>query len=67
VSLPLEESVSLRDFRRIVGEAYSDFQAKVPDCKPPIVHSLAALEDFTTEDSKYPNLMVPEVRMRYGM
>jgi len=29
--------------------------------------SLALLEDGTTKDSKYPNLMSPEVRMEYGL
>jgi hypothetical protein len=34
-SLPPEESASLRDCWRVVGETYSDFQARVSDCKPP--------------------------------
>jgi hypothetical protein len=46
---------------------YSDFQTRLPDCEPPIVFSLATMEDGTTKDSKYPNLMLAEVRMQYGI
>jgi hypothetical protein len=46
---------------------YSDFQARLPGCEPPTIHSLAMLEDGTTEESKYPNLMSVEVRMMYGI
>ena len=57
----------MRDCRKVVGEMYSDFQARVPDCEPPVIFSLAASEDGTTKDSKYPNLMLAEVRMQYGI
>jgi hypothetical protein len=67
VSLPPEESASLRNYRKIVGAKYSDFQARVPGCEPPIIVSLAASEDGTTKDSKYPNLMLDEVRMQHGI
>ena len=66
-SLPPEESTSLQHYRKVVGEAYSSFQAGIPDCEPPIILSLAVLEDGTTEDSEYPSLMSPEVRVRYGI
>ena len=66
-SLPSEESVSLRRFREVVGEKHSDFQAGLPDYEPPSLLSLALLEDGTTGDSKYPNLMSPEARVPYGI
>ena len=45
---------------------YSDFQAKLPDCEPPLVFTLMLSEDGTTDDSKYPNLMSIEARMLHG-
>ena len=46
---------------------YSDFQARLPDCEPPMIYSLALSEDGITEDSKYPSLMSAEVRILYGI
>ena len=46
---------------------YSDFQARLPDCEPPMIYSLALSEDGVTEDSKYPSLMSAEVRTSYGI
>ena len=46
---------------------YSDFQAGLPNCEPPMIYSLALMEDGTTEESKYPNLMLAKSRMRYGI
>ena len=46
---------------------YSNFQDKLPDWEPPMIYSLAMSEDGITEDSKYPNLMLAEVRMLYGI
>lgn len=46
---------------------YSNFQTGLPDREPPMVYSLATLEDGITEESKYPNLMSAEVRMAYGI
>ena len=54
-------------FRRVVGEKYSDFQARLPDCRPSMLFALALSEDGTTEESRYPNLMLAEVRGRYGL
>jgi len=65
--LLLEKSESLRCFRKVIWERYSDFQARLPGCEPPTLFSLGSLEDGTTEDSKYPNLMSPEVRVEYGL
>ena len=63
----MEESASLQRFKKFIEERYSEFQAGLPDCEPPAMFSLALLEDVTTKDSKYPNLMSPEVRMEYGL
>ena len=65
-SLPFEESGSLRYCRQVIGGMYSDFQAGLPG-EPPIIHSLATLEDVVTEESKYPNLMSVQVRTMYGI
>jgi len=66
-SIPFEESGSLRYCRKVIGGMYSDFQAGLPECEPPIIHSLATLEDVVTEESKYPNLMSVQVRTMYGI
>ena len=66
-NLPLEESAPLRHYRKVVEEMHSDFQARLPGCEPPTVFSLATLEDGTTKESKYPNLLQTEVRMLYGI
>ena len=41
---------------------FSDFQAKLLDCEPPSILTLILLEDDTTDNSKYPNLMSVEAR-----
>ena len=51
----------------VVSEKYSDFQTRVPDCEPPMIVSLSMLEDGTTKDSKYPNLIPAEARLPYGI
>ena len=66
-SLPFEESRSLRYFRKVIGETYSDFHARLPDRGPPMIYSLATTEDGTTGEPKYPNLMLPEMRMHFGI
>ncbi|KAF9642098.1 hypothetical protein BDM02DRAFT_3193922 [Thelephora ganbajun] len=66
-SLPFEESEQLRHFRKVVGEVYSDFRARLPDCEPPIIYSLSMGVDGTTEESTYPSLMSAEVRMKFGI
>ena len=67
VSLPFGESEKLRYYREVVGEKYSDFQTRLPNCDPPEIFSLAMSADGTTEDSKYPNLLLVEERLPYGM
>ncbi|KAF9643913.1 hypothetical protein BDM02DRAFT_3132089 [Thelephora ganbajun] len=62
-----EESEWLRHFQEVIGEMYSDFHARLPDCEPPVIYSLALTLDGTTEESRYPNLMSAEERMRFGL
>jgi hypothetical protein len=66
-SLPLEESASLWDCRKVVGVKYSDYQTKIPGCEPPIIVSLAlaTLEDVSTKDSRYADLVSLEVGTHY--
>jgi hypothetical protein len=68
-SLPLEESASLWDCRKVVGVKYSDYQTKIPGCEPPVIVSLAlaTLEDVSTKDSRYPDLVSLEVVTQYGV
>lgn len=66
-SLPLKESESRRLSRKIVGELYVGFCAGLPDHEPPMIYSLATMEDGRTRESKYPNLMSPEARATFGI
>jgi hypothetical protein len=66
-SLPLEESENLRHFRKVVGERYADFRVGLPDFQPPILYSLATMEDGRTKESKYPSLMSLEARVEFGI
>ena len=66
-TLAFEESASLRHFRTLVGKMYSDFQAGLLNYEPPMIYSLALMEDGTTEASKYPNLMLAKTRMQFGI
>jgi len=67
INLPSEESAPLRHYRKVVEEMHSDFQARLPGCEPPTVLSLAMLEDGTTKESKYPNLLPIGARILYGI
>lgn len=66
-SLSLEEGGQLWRWREIVVEAYADFERRVPKCEPPILIVLAWSEDGRSEESKYPNFMVPAARESYGI
>ena len=57
----------LQHYQKVIGGKYSDFQARLSDCDPPDILSLAMLVDGTTEDSKYPNLLLIEKRSSYGV
>lgn len=66
-SLPLEESEPLRRLRKIVGEMHADLSAGLPDYEPPMIYSLATMEDGRTRESKYPSLMSLEERVTFGI
>ena len=58
---------NLRHWREIVAGVYSDFEANIPDPEAgPLVLRAWSL-DGRTEDSRYPNLMLPEVGKQYGI
>ena len=59
--------MSLRHFREVIGERYSDFQARLPGCEPPPMFALGLMVDGTTEDSKYPDFNSPQARAEYGL
>ena len=61
------EGVRLRRWGAIVAEAYADLEKRIPGFEPPVLTSLALLEDGRAEGSKYPNLMVPAARVYYGI
>jgi hypothetical protein len=50
-----------------VREAYASFHTGLPDCEPPMIYSLATMEDGRTGESKYPSLMSFEKRMEFGL
>ena len=66
-SLCLEQSGPLRHFRKIVGERYAGFCAGLPDFQPPILYSLATMENGRTKESNYPSLMSLEARVEFGI
>lgn len=66
-SLPPEQSGSLRDLREVIEKMYADFHVGLPDCDPPIIYSLATMEDGRTRESRYPSLMSFETRDTFGI
>ncbi|KAF9654296.1 hypothetical protein BDM02DRAFT_3106606 [Thelephora ganbajun] len=65
--LPVEETTTLVHWWKIVADAYTTYKDKIPDCEPPLLSSLALLEDGRTEDSKYPNLLYSQTRAELGI
>lgn len=66
-SLSLEEGAQLWFWKQVVEGACVDLEMRMPKCEPPVLTSLALLEDGRSEGSKYPNLMVPAAREHYGI
>jgi hypothetical protein len=64
---PLKHDTKLRHWREIVAEVYSDFAAKLPEAKLPTLTIRAQLIDGRTEESRYPNLMLPGMGEHYGI
>jgi len=67
VTIPPERGTKLRYWRETVAEAYSDFTAKIPEAKLQTLALRALWLDGRTEESRYPNLMIPEVGQQYGL
>jgi hypothetical protein len=65
--VPFERGTKLRHWREIVAGVHLDFETKIPDPGPPTLLARAIWEDGRTEGSRYPNLMLPGVRQKYGV
>ncbi|KAF9779639.1 hypothetical protein BJ322DRAFT_1088430 [Thelephora terrestris] len=61
------ENGPLRRRKTIIAKAYDDFRANLPGFEPTSLASLVIATDGRSEDSSYPNLLVPEERERYGL
>ena len=62
-----KEAGSLQHFKSVVEKAHLRFETALPDNEPPVIYSLATMEDGTTVGSKYPNLMSVEARVEFGI
>ena len=61
------ESGPLRHWRRVIGKAHADFQTGFLGYGPALLISLAVRVDGRTEDSNFPNLLLPTERERCGI
>lgn len=62
-----QHGARLRHWREPVAVVYSDFLAKLPDAEPAILAARSHELDGRTEESRYPNMMLPWVKQRYGL
>ena len=58
---------TLRYWKEVIEKAYLDLQANLLRCRPSLLTSLALSEDGRTEDSGFPNLLLPAEREPYGL
>jgi len=63
----IERAAELRRWKEVVAGVHSDFVEKMPDTEPAILAKRAHVLDGRTEESRYPNLMLPWVQQRYGL
>ena len=63
----IAENGSLGHWKTIIEKAYASFQAKLPGSEPSLFSSQVLATDGRSEGSKYPNLVLPEERERYGL
>ena len=63
---PPECGNKLRDWKDVVAGAYSDFSAKLPDGKLPILAMRAMREEGRAEGSQNPNLFLHGAKQQYG-
>ena len=61
------ESGPLRYWRNVIEKAYADFQVGFSGYGPTLLVSLAFGADGRTEDSNFPNFIIPAERERYGL
>ena len=61
------EKGSLRHWKRVLEKAHADFQANFPGFEPHPFACLVMATDGRSEGSKFPNLIVPKERERYGL
>ena len=62
---PPEHGTKLRHWKETVAEVHSDFEAKLPGTGPGTLTLRAEQVDGRTEESRYPNLMIPGVMQQY--
>lgn len=63
-----EENKSLRRHREVVAEAWTDFNAKLPDHQSPLsITARLVFVDGRQEGSKYPNFMLASEVQNYGL
>ena len=58
---------SLRHWGMVIGRTYDEFQANFPVFEADSFASLVMSSDGRSEDSSFPNLVVPGERERYGL
>ena len=62
-----EDNRQLKHWKTIIKKAYVEFQANLPGFEPPLIYSLLLAMDGHSEGSKFPNLITPQERERYGL
>ena len=63
----LEHGAKLRHWRETVAKVHSDFAARLPDAQVPTLAQRASWIDGRTDESRYPNLLLPGVWKQYGV
>jgi len=61
------ENESLRYWRGVIEKAHADFEANLLGCGPSTLMSLALSMDGRTADSNFPNLLLHEERVPFGL
>ena len=61
------ENELLRYWREVIWKVHAEFQANLLKCGPSSIMSSALTVDGRTEDSEFPNLLLPSGREPYGL
>ena len=64
--VPLEHDTGLRHWKEMVAKVRLDFVARLPDAELPTPAAWAKFEEGRVEGSRHQNLILPEVKQRYG-